>query len=149
MQLVNKHIIAIDDTHSILSFLRISLETLGARFHGAATASGGLALCEAENPDLIVLDLGLPDKEGLDILPRLKRLNKNRNTPIIILTVRNSPEDRERAKALGASAYMTKPFVMNDLIDVILKELDIETPAYPSLIEKEKDSGPAKRPIKA
>src|SRR5882724_2607445 len=72
MRLLNKHIVVIDDTHSILTFLRISLEALGATFHGAATASGGLALCETANPDLIILDLHLPDKEGLNILPRLK-----------------------------------------------------------------------------
>jgi DNA-binding response OmpR family regulator len=149
MQLLNKHIIAIDDTHSILSFLRISLETLGARFHGAATASGGLALCEAEDPDLIVLDLGLPDKEGLDILPRLKRLNKSHDTPIIILTVRNSAEDRERAKALGACAYITKPFVMNDLIDIILRELNIKAPDYGKSLEADQEDEKGLLPVKA
>ena len=83
MQFLNKRIVAIDDTHSILTFLRISLESMGAHFSGAATASGGLALCETEKPDLIVLDLGLPDKEGFDILPRLRRIDKERNIPII------------------------------------------------------------------
>jgi len=125
MQLLNKHIVVIDDTQSILNFLRISLEALGARFHGAATAAGGLALCESDRPDLIVLDLGLPDKEGLDLLPRLKNIDKEGNIPVIVLTVRNHQEDRERAKALGASAYITKPFLMNELIDVILSTLNI------------------------
>jgi len=95
MPLTNKHIIVIDDTHSILNFLRITLEALGAQFTGAATASGGLALCETTNPDLIVLDLGLPDKEGFDILGRLKHLDKEGRIPIIVLTVRNSDKDRE------------------------------------------------------
>src|SRR5882724_7595621 len=104
MPFMNKHIVAIDDTHSILNFLRISLEALGARFQGAATASGGLALCESDRPDLIVLDLGLPDKEGLDILPRLKRIDRTGNIPVIVLTVRNGREDREMAAKLGASA---------------------------------------------
>ncbi len=128
MPFINKHIVAIDDTHSILNFLRISLEAEGARFQGVATASGGLALCETDRPDLIVLDLGLPDKEGFDILPRLKRLDRGGNLPIIVLTVRNGQKDREMAKLLGASAYITKPFVMNDLLDYMRKLLHIEEP---------------------
>lgn len=136
MPLTNKHIVAIDDTHSILNFLRISLESLGVNFHGAATASGGLALCESDRPDLIVLDLGLPDKEGLDILPRLKRLDKEGNIPIIVLTVRNSSEDRDMAEKLGASAYITKPFVMDALIEEIHRQLKI-TPPYLRLVEND------------
>jgi len=135
MPFINKHIIAIDDTHSILNFLRISLEALGARFQGAATASGGLALCESDRPDLVVLDLGLPDKEGLDILPRLKRLDKEGNVPVIVLTVRNSPEDRELAASLGASAYITKPFVMNELVEEIQRQLKLKPAPHLHLIE--------------
>lgn len=136
--LVNKYIIAIDDTHSILNFLRISLEALGAKFQGAATASGGLALCETSRPDLIVLDLGLPDKEGFDIIPKLKRIDKHGNIPIVVLTVRNTREDRERASSLGACAYITKPFVMNELIEVIQGQLHIVPQPRLKLVEKEK-----------
>lgn len=125
MPLTNKHIVAIDDTHSILNFLRISLEAVGADFKGAATASGGLALCESDVPDLIVLDLGLPDKEGFDILPRLKRIDRNGRIPVIVLTVRNTPEDREKAQELGASAYVTKPFEMDVLLDIIYDKLSL------------------------
>ncbi len=125
MPLSNKHIVAIDDTHSVLTFLRISLEALGATFHGAATASGGMALCESESPDLVILDLGLPDKEGLDVLPRLKRLNKDHNLPVVVLTVRNEQETRNTAEKLGADAYVTKPFIMDDLIEIIDKKLHI------------------------
>ncbi|MDE3060341.1 MAG: response regulator [Pseudomonadota bacterium] len=122
--LTSKRIIAIDDTHSILTFLRISLEALGVEFHGAATAAGGIALCETAQPDLVVLDLGLPDQEGLNILPRLKRLYKDRNLPVIVLTVRKEQESLEAASKLGANAYVTKPFIMDDLIEVIRRCLD-------------------------
>lgn len=135
MPLMNKRIVAIDDTHAILNFLRISLESLGVRFHGAATASGGIAICESDRPDLIVLDLGLPDKEGLDILPRLRRIDKENVVPIIVLTVRNSTEDRDMAAKLGASAYITKPFVMDHLIDEICRQLKIASPTHLSLIQ--------------
>jgi two-component system KDP operon response regulator KdpE len=125
MPLTNRHIVAIDDTHSILNFLRITLEAVGARFDGMATASGGLALCESDKPDLIVLDLGLPDKEGFDILPRLKRISRNGNIPVIVLTVRNTTEDREKAALLGADAYITKPFEINSLLDMIYDKLSV------------------------
>lgn len=125
MPLSNKTIVAIDDTHSVLNFLRISLEALGMKFHGAMTASGGLALCESIMPDVVVLDLGLPDKEGFDILPKLRSLKKGGRIPVVVLTVRNTPDDRDKANLLGASAYVTKPFDMPTLLEVIFKHLGI------------------------
>lgn len=136
MPLTNKHIVAIDDTDSILSFLRISLEALGATFQGAATASGGLALCESDPPDLVVLDLGLPDKEGLNILPRLKRLGKDKNLPVVVLTVRSEPESRRAAKELGCDAYLTKPFLMDDLIEIINRLLRVKADG-PTLVKSD------------
>ena len=124
--LTNKRIVAIDDTHAILTFLRISLEAMGATFNGAATASGGMALCETVHPDLVILDLGLPDHEGFDILPRLKRLNKDRDLSVVVLTVRKEQESRDKAKEMGADAYVTKPFIMDDLIEVILDKLQLK-----------------------
>lgn len=130
MPLSDKKIVVIDDTHSILNFLRISLEALGVSFHGARTATGGLALCETYKPDIVVLDLGLPDKEGFEILPHLHALNKEKEIPVIVLTVRNSQEDREKAAHLGANAYITKPFEMSMLLETICDQLGTERPAY-------------------
>ncbi len=129
MSLTNRHIVAIDDTYSVLTVLRISLEAMGARFDGAATASGGMALCEAMRPDLVILDLGLPDHEGFNILPRLKRIHKSKPMPVLVLTVRNEQESRALARKLGADAYMTKPFVVEELVDVIHAMLHIENKA--------------------
>ena len=126
MALTNKHIVAIDDTHSILTFLRVALEAMGATFDGAATAAGGMALCESKHPDLVILDLGLPDHEGFAILPRLKRLQKEKQIPVVVLTVRKEKESREKAEELGADAYLTKPFIMDELIDVIHDKLHLE-----------------------
>jgi two-component system KDP operon response regulator KdpE len=120
MSLANKHIVIIDDSLSILNLLRIALEALNAKVSEAATASGGLAICEGSAPDLIILDLGLPDKEGLSIIERLKHYA---NVPIIVLTVRNTDEDRRTAAELGANAYVTKPFDINALLKVIEQAL--------------------------
>jgi two-component system, OmpR family, KDP operon response regulator KdpE len=124
--LKNKRIVAIDDTPAILTFLRASFEALEADFHEAQTASYGLALCEQLKPDVVILDLGLPDKEGLDIISRLKRQDKSSSLPIIIvLTVRNESVSRERAMRLGADAYFTKPFQMESLVETICRKLGI------------------------
>lgn len=130
MPLSDKKIVAIDDTPSILNFLRISLESLGVHFHSAKTASHGLTLCETVKPDLVVLDLGLPDKEGFDILPHLHSIDPGRDIPVIVLTVRNSQEDRDKAARLGANAYLTKPFEMSALIEHICTQLGTDRPAY-------------------
>lgn len=140
MKLKHKRIALIDDTPAILTFLRASLEALGAECHEAQTASGGLAMCTHFKPDLVVLDLGLPDKEGFDILPRLKRMDKP--TPVVIvLTVRSDPKYRKQAMELGADAYMTKPFHMEDLIEVIYDRLGLGDGNHLSLVKPEMQAG--------
>ena len=118
-----RQIVVIDDTHSIRAFLRISLEAQGATLHEAATAAYGLALCEQVNPDVVLLDLGLPDNEGINLLPRLKRLAKSKSLPVIVITVRKEPKFKEMAMELGADAYLTKPFAIEHLIEVIENSL--------------------------
>ena len=115
--LTGKKIIAIDDASSIRTFLRISLESQGAEFHEAATAHQGVKLCQQEQPDLVVLDLGLPDGDGLDILPELKHADSQ--PQVIVLTVRKEHEVQEKAQELGADAYITKPFMVDELMDAI------------------------------
>ena len=69
MTLQGKKIVAIDDTKAILTFLEIFLEGQGTDFYKASTAESGLDTCKIVAPDLVVLDLGLPDKDGLNLLP--------------------------------------------------------------------------------
>lgn len=125
MGLRNKHILTIDDTASIRTFLRISLQAQGATVYEASTAEEGERLCEEIKPDLIVLDLGLPDKDGLDILPLLKKKNAdNKTAAVVVLTVRKESDTRQQALALGADAYITKPFLMEELMEVIDEKLE-------------------------
>lgn len=67
-------------------------------------------------------------------MPRLKRIDKEGGIPIVVLTVRNGQEDRDLAQSLGAYAYITKPFVMDDLIEVIRSALHIERPPHLTLV---------------
>jgi DNA-binding response OmpR family regulator len=116
-------IVAIDDTPSILTFLRISLEAQGYTFHAAATAASGLELCQQIKPDLVILDLGLPDRDGIDILPELKQDTTSKHPPVVVLTVRKEQDMRDKAMQQGADAYLSKPFLMEALLEIIHEKL--------------------------
>ena len=120
MPLSHKTILAIDDTASIRIFLRICLQTQGAQFLEASSAGEGLELCKEAHPDLVVLDLGLPDRDGLELISEIKTPDETGKTPrVVILSVRKEQAVREKAFSLGADAYITKPFVMDELLEVL------------------------------
>ncbi len=123
MELRHKRIVAIDDTGAIRTFLRISLEAQQVQFFEASNAAEGLTLCASIQPDLVVLDLGLPDRDGLDILPEIKGMNKNVPPKIVILTVRKDQRTIDQAITLGANAFITKPFIMDDLLEILREQL--------------------------
>ena len=131
MSLKEKQILAIDDTDAIRTFLRISLQAHGADFYEAANARDGLKLNREIQPDVIVLDLGLPDRDGLDILQDLKSEGAGDSGPkVIILSVRKEQRTKDEAFALGADAYLSKPFLMEDLIQLIEHETEEPRPSY-------------------
>ena len=121
MPITGKKILAIEDTSSIRTFLRISLQSQGADFYEAVNANEGIETCSKVAPDVIVLDLGLPDRDGLDILPELKRIC---DPVIIVLSVRKEQATIDAAYKLGAKAYVTKPFMMENLVEVMEKLLN-------------------------
>ncbi|WP_299372957.1 response regulator [uncultured Kiloniella sp.] len=123
MSLDGTKIVAIDDTPSIRTFLRVSLEDEGAEFHEASTALEGLELCKKVYPDLVVLDLGLPDIDGLEILPEIKKIQPDNKLPVLVLSVRKARETIKEAFDKGASGYLTKPFVVEDLLEIIEEKL--------------------------
>jgi len=123
MTLQNKQIVGIDDTASIRTFLKVILEDEGAIFHEAATGGDGIALCKEVSPDVVVLDLGLPDIDGLDVLPQIKTLSIGKPPIVIILSVRQNKATIAEAKAKGADGYLTKPFIVEDLLDVLEQKL--------------------------
>ena len=121
-RLRDKTILVIDDADGIRSFLRISMEAQGASFFEADTANQGMHIAKEQKPDLIVLDLGLPDRDGLDILPEIKALEEA--PQVIILSVRKERSVIEKATELGADDYLTKPFMMDSLMDRILEKIN-------------------------
>jgi two-component system KDP operon response regulator KdpE len=107
------HILVIDDEPAIRRFLRTSLEAEGYRISQAASGREGLAAIAQEAPDLVMLDLGLPDMDGLELLAELRRGSL---VPVIVLSIRNDEQGKVKALDLGADDYVAKPFGMEELI---------------------------------
>jgi two-component system KDP operon response regulator KdpE len=106
-------VLVIDDERSIRRFLRASLSAHGYEVFEAATGQEGLNQVTIHRPDLIILDLGLPDIEGLEVTRQLREWSR---TPIIILSVREQEADKIAALDAGADDYLTKPFGVGELM---------------------------------
>jgi len=106
-------ILVIDDEVQIRRLLEITLNLNGYKVSEASTAREGIVTAATHNPSLILLDLGLPDEDGLSVLKKLREWYQN---PIIILSVRNSEEDIIKALDSGANDYLTKPFRTGELL---------------------------------
>jgi two-component system, OmpR family, KDP operon response regulator KdpE len=107
------NILIIDDEVQIRRLLEITLNLNGYKVSEASTAQEGIAAAATHNPSLILLDLGLPDEDGLSVL---KRLREWYSQPVIILSVRKSEEDIIRALDSGANDYLSKPFRTGELL---------------------------------
>jgi two-component system, OmpR family, KDP operon response regulator KdpE len=107
------HILVIDDEPQILRAMRTILTEKQFKVTTATRGEEGLTLAAAKEPDLIILDLGLPDMDGVEVCTRLREWTQ---TPIIILSVRDSERDKVAALDQGADDYLTKPFGIEELL---------------------------------
>lgn len=107
------HILVIDDEPQILRAMRTILTEKQFRVTTASRGEEGLTLAATNQPDLIILDLGLPDMDGVEVCTRLREWTQ---TPIIILSVRDSERDKVAALDRGADDYLTKPFGIEELL---------------------------------
>ncbi len=106
-------ILLVEDEAQIRKFLRISLEAHGFTVLEARLAGDGLKLCAEEKPDLVILDLGLPDMDGQQFILRLREWS---DQPIIVLSVRSDEAEKVEALDAGANDYVTKPFGISELM---------------------------------
>lgn len=106
-------VLIVDDELQIRRFLRISLEANGYHIHETATGQDAIVKTAQLRPDLVILDMGLPDMDGLEVLKRLREWTQ---TPVIILSVRDSDRDKVAALDAGADDYLTKPFSFEELM---------------------------------
>jgi two-component system KDP operon response regulator KdpE len=106
-------VLVIEDELPIRRFLKPSLQSNGFKVLEAVKGEEGLALASSHNPDIILLDLGLPDLDGLEVV---KRLREWTTTPIIIITARGKEKDKIAGLDAGADDYLTKPFDVGELM---------------------------------
>jgi two-component system, OmpR family, KDP operon response regulator KdpE len=105
--------LVIDDEPQIRRLLRVTLEANGYRVFDAATGNDGIVEAAQRRPDVVLLDLGLPDLDGVTVLKRLREWN---HVPVIVLSVRDREEDKIAALDNGADDYVTKPFNSGELL---------------------------------
>jgi len=108
-------ILLIEDNHAIASQITAFLEAQGWELDYAATGKQGVELALANHFDVIILDLNLPDIDGLDVSMRIKN-EHSINTPILMLTARDAFEDKAKGFGKGADDYLTKPFDLRELV---------------------------------
>src|ERR1700758_351848 len=111
-----KKIVLIEDDTDLLALLKYNLEKEGFIVTGSQTGRGALDLCRRVHPDLILLDIMLPDSDGLDICKGIRNDSELAHVPIIFLTARASETDRILGLELGANDYIVKPFFIRELI---------------------------------
>jgi len=118
-----KKILLIEDDTDLFSLLKYNLEKEGFSLTGLQTGKGALELCRQVRPDLILLDIMLPDSDGLDICKGIRKDPELATTPVIFLTARASETDRIVGLELGANDYVVKPFFVRELIARIKLQL--------------------------
>jgi two-component system KDP operon response regulator KdpE len=106
-------ILLIEDEPQMRRFLRITLQGYGHRLVEAVTGQEGLTEAATRNPDVVLLDLGLPDIDGLEVTARLREWSQ---VPVIVLSAREQEEDKIKALDAGADDYLTKPFSAGELL---------------------------------
>lgn len=109
----NLTILIIEDDKTIQNFLKVTLKTKNYNYLIAQDGLSGLSLYFSNHPDLILLDLGLPDTEGIEVL---KQVRQNSNIPIIVVSARSSEQEKVEVLDLGGDDYVTKPFNAAELL---------------------------------
>lgn len=118
-----KKIAVVEDDFDLFSLLKYNLEEAGFGFTGANKGSGVVELCAREHPDLVLLDIMLPDSDGLEVCKQLRRTPQLAHIPIIFLTARAAESDRIVGLEIGANDYIVKPFFMQELLARIRVQL--------------------------
>ena len=111
--MVKAKILVVEDDSAISNLIRTTLETQNYQYHTAKTGAGALLDAASYRPDIIILDLGLPDMDGVEVIQKVRGWT---NTPIIVVSARSEDQDNVDALDAGADDYLTKPFSIDELL---------------------------------
>ncbi len=106
-------VLIVEDDPAISNLIRTTLDTQNYQYHTAQTGSGAILDAISYNPDVIILDLGLPDMDGVDIIKKVRSWS---NLPIIVVSARSEDQDKVDALDAGADDYLTKPFSVDEFL---------------------------------
>ena len=126
-----KTILIVEDDKYIVNFMSMTLKDEGYGYYVAKSVKEAISLFYANRPDMILLDLGLPDGEGLEVVKNVRELS---STPIIVISARSAEKEKVAALDLGADDYITKPFGTSELLARIRTSLRHSNRLYLSLI---------------
>jgi two-component system KDP operon response regulator KdpE len=132
---VNKKILVVDDEERMLRFIRLNLEHDGFQVIEAVKGHEALDKMRTDMPDLILLDVMLPDLDGFEVLKMVREIS---NIPVIMLTAKGEEDDRVKGLELGADDYVTKPFSPRELVSrvkAVLRRLEMESQDEVDVIE--------------
>lgn len=106
-------ILVVEDDSAVRNLITTTLETQGYQYHTAGTGEGAIFEAVSKQPDIMILDLGLPDMDGVDIIKKVRAWS---NMPIIVVSARSEDRDKINALDSGADDYLTKPFSTEELL---------------------------------
>lgn len=119
-----KRVLVVDDEPNIVLSLEFLMKKAGFEVEVARNGREALAALDREPPDLLLLDVMMPEIDGFEVCERIRSRPEWRKTKIVMLTARGRESERERGLALGADAYVTKPFSTRELVERVKAMLD-------------------------
>lgn len=122
-------VLVVDDEPDVLLLCRLNLQQRGHELLEATDGSTALQLALERHPDVVVLDLMMPGMNGYEVLETLQNDERTSDIPILVLTAKSLRADRERSHRLGASGFLTKPFLPSELCDMVESLVPIEGPS--------------------
>ncbi len=120
---MGQRVLVVEDSAVIRRLIEVCLRPADLEVLMREDGPSGLAAAQTENPDLLVLDIGLPEMDGWQVLDHLRSVPETRTLPVLVLTAHAEEESRRRADEGGADAFVTKPFQPNDFRQEVLSLL--------------------------
>jgi len=116
---VPKTILCVDDSKTIRVLVKKTLEPLGYAILEGENGLQGVSLAQEHKPDLIIMDVNMPEMDGLEAVRKIKEDANCSKIPVVFLTTESNPEKKEKGKSLGVSGWMIKPFEDEQLIKIV------------------------------
>ena len=116
---MSTHVLAIDDSRTIRTLLTMTLEGAGFQVTTAVDGVDGIEKFQSSNPDIVITDVNMPNKDGFGVIEDIRTGNLNRGVPVLVLTTESGGALKERARNAGATGWIVKPFDDASLIGVI------------------------------